>query len=601
MSSVDDAKNRILSQVPLGDLIGDRISPQRRSGRIVGLCPFHNEKTPSFYIYDDNYFCFGCKASGDAITYVRQTQGLGYIDSLKWLAKKYGIEAPELEGSKRDKQNWQKNQRKSQIFSAAQNFFVKHLSTPEGERAKNYLKSRGYSDEHIVEFGFGYAPKSANSLVRQLKALGFKFDEIKECSLSNGTEQRSFDFFQDRVMIPIRDLHGRLVAFGGRSLGDEMPKYKNSRYDKAYILFGMDTARKAMREKARAIVVEGYMDALQLWNYGFKEAVACQGTAFTIHHMRSIQNATGTVYMLFDGDSAGQNANLKSINDAMELPDLEFKVAVLPKDEDPDSFVRKNGADALNELLGKAEDLVGYAISQKLKSAPINSISETISKELLPWVNQTQDPIKKDLLLNKIAQKSGVSVNSLRLQISQKHTTKPQRAHSATQLAEEMPHKPSKASPISPLGKELLGQLFYAHPNDIDFEKLNEYITKNFNEDELWQNFANELLTSLQNQKIPSELTNDAWLSANAPQIEKLILELKDSCKAFEADDRRERINKIILTHRQKQIKETVRYLKNKMISSDMQKDEQQDEWLQIMQAISSLNKELDNIQSNLE
>ena len=303
--SIDIAKRRILERVSLKDLLSEKISFQNRAGRPVGLCPFHNEKSGSFTLYDDHYYCFGCQARGDAIEYVRQTEGLGYIDSLKYLAQKYTIDVPELEESQKHK--FQKNH-EAQLFKLlrdAHEFFIGNLKSARGQTASRYLEGRGYSKEQIEEYKFGLSPDQPFALIQYLLKKGYSIKDMIESSVASPSKRdgKAYDFFRHRLIIPIYDKYGRVIAFGGRTMGNDPAKYKNSRetplFDKSLVLYGFQTARTEMRQKKRAIVAEGYMDVLQLWNFGFKESVACLGTALTLAQLRQISNSTGVVYLLF--------------------------------------------------------------------------------------------------------------------------------------------------------------------------------------------------------------------------------------------------------------------------------------------------------------
>lgn len=271
--SVDDAKNRILSKVTLADVIGDTVNLTERGGRPVGCCPFHAEKTPSFVIYDDRYHCFGCKENGDAIEFVRKTQGLSFIESLKFLASRFGVEAPELEKSSQDLASQKRQASQYSMMLAAQKFYAEELQSPRGQEARRYLNERGFSDENIVAFGFGLTPPEGYGLIRALRRQNYGEDQMVECGLAtmSSRDNSKYDFFRGRLMIPIREPQGRVIAFGGRTMDGHKAKYINSRdskmYDKSRTLFGFDRARTTIREKGRAIVVEGYMDTLQLWGF----------------------------------------------------------------------------------------------------------------------------------------------------------------------------------------------------------------------------------------------------------------------------------------------------------------------------------------------
>ena len=222
------------------------------------------------------------------------------------------------------------------------------------------------------------------------------------------------------MILPIFDLHGRITAFAGRNLGTEGVKYKNSRYDKSKLLFGLNHARKGIQKKKRAIVVEGYFDAMQLWNCGLSETVACQGTALTKEHMKSLSALTTEVILLFDGDDAGRKASLKLVGDALKVGGLSLQLAFLPEGEDPDSFVRKYGREKIEDLLSKSRSLTEVAIEQCLREENEQRYPEVIRKKFFPWLEKITDPIEKAYLIKKIANYSGVSGSLLHTELGSK-------------------------------------------------------------------------------------------------------------------------------------------------------------------------------------
>ncbi|MDQ3231858.1 MAG: CHC2 zinc finger domain-containing protein, partial [Pseudobdellovibrionaceae bacterium] len=258
--SVEVAKQRILQRVPLAALIGETIALTTRSGRQVGLCPFHGEKSPSFTIFDDHYFCFGCRARGDAITFVREMQGLSFLESLRYLAEKFGIEVPELEHPTHDRQARQTEANLYKICAESLTFFRERLMATNGTFALQYLESRGFTPEFIEKHQFGLSPQEPQFLVNHLLRKGFAIKDMITASMANSSnyDNKAYDFFNHRLMIPIFDMHGRTIAFGGRCFGDEQPKYKNSRetplFDKSQVLYGRHLAKEPIRRDRRAIV-----------------------------------------------------------------------------------------------------------------------------------------------------------------------------------------------------------------------------------------------------------------------------------------------------------------------------------------------------------
>ncbi|MEI6398096.1 MAG: CHC2 zinc finger domain-containing protein, partial [Pseudomonadota bacterium] len=261
-ASLDEVKERIKARVPLDQLIGETVTLVRKGPSVTACCPFHAEKSPSFHVYLDNhYYCFGCKEHGDAITFVRKTREMSFVESLKFLASKYGIEAPELEESDTLKRRRGELATLNQMMAVAQDLYTSELKAPRGAEAREYLRERGFTDENILKFGFGLTPAEGYGLVKHLRSMGFREDDMTRASLAgiSAASGRPYDFFRERIMIPIRDVQGRVIAFGGRTITNDPAKYKNSGatalFDKSGVLFGLDHARDAIKDKRSAVIV----------------------------------------------------------------------------------------------------------------------------------------------------------------------------------------------------------------------------------------------------------------------------------------------------------------------------------------------------------
>ena len=588
LSGIDTAKKRILSNVPLEKLIGETVKLQKKGGQYSGCCPFHNEKTPSFYIYTDNYHCFGCGAHGDAISYVREQQGLGFIDALKFLAKKFGIEAGELERNDRDSSEWKQQSRLAKIMSESQRFFVSNLYSQAGQECLNYLRRRGFSDEFIKEKGFGFAPNEPASLFRHLSSLGYQVKELEQCSLATRYDNgKVYDFFKNRALVPIRDGSGRLIAFGGRALDDSPNKYKNSKYDKGNTLYGLFTARSQIRKKGRAIVCEGYMDVLQLWNFGFEEAVACQGTALTSSHMRLLKIATKSVYLLFDGDNAGRGASLKAVDDALNNPEIEFKVALLPEGQDPDSFVSERGPDALEEVLQNAIGLIDFALSQKIKSVHTSAIPELVGKEILPWISKVEDQLKQNLLINKVADLTGFSKNRLAAQLVTMNT---KQRHPQVSQAQQMPNVPKQVTKLGKIEKELFGHLFLASPEEVDLEKVAEFIGTQLSLSYPWDSAFESVVSILMQGTSPKDEDISQHPALFEDNVALLIDERKSAASAYRVESKKEAIEKLIVHKKKENLQRAISDLKTELASSTFAGDES---WKNFASAITNLQSQL--------
>lgn len=355
----EDFIESLLERTDIVEVVGSRVDlkPAGR-GEHKALCPFHDEKTPSFTVSSEKqfYHCFGCGAHGTAIGFVMQHDGLEFPAAIEELAHSAGLEVPREAGQAPVR----KNDRLYQALSQAQTWFRRQLGA--SEPARDYLKSRGFDKATVDEFGIGYAPDAWQALADFLISEGFRPQELEEAGLVTRRDSRVMDKFRDRVMFPIHDRRGRVIAFGGRALGERGPKYMNSPetpvFHKGRELYRLFQVRRGGLPE-RILVVEGYMDAAALFQYGFDNAVATLGTSVTSDHMNLLFRASPVVVFCFDGDRAGRQAAWRGLEAALrELKsNREVRFLFLPEGEDPDSLVRGQGADALATMLDEATPL----------------------------------------------------------------------------------------------------------------------------------------------------------------------------------------------------------------------------------------------------
>ncbi len=590
--STEIAKQRILQRVPLHELIGEKVDLKMKGGRYAGVCPFHEDRSPSFYIFDDHYYCFGCHARGDAITFVREQQGLTFIEALRFLATKYAIEAPELDGPQQDRKERETEAKLYKICASSSSFFEEQLQKPTGplaEKALAYLASRGFSPEFSLQHRLGFSPADTQALVQHLLKQGFSIKDMITASVANTShyDNKGYDFFSNRLMIPIFDLYGRVIAFGGRTLGDEQPKYKNSRetplFDKSQVLYGLFSARETIRRERRAIVCEGYMDVLQLWQHGISDAVACLGTALTIHHLRRLAGLTPRVYLIFDGDRAGRNATLRTVSLALEVPQTEFKVVVLPENHDPDSYVRAFGKDALEAELEGAQNLLEFAIKTRLKETHELGIPDLVTKELVPWLQSVPDPIKRTYLSKKIAELTGIAAVQLDKAIK---AELPKKAAASSPITPVAPLRPP-AQALKGLSLEFIAHLYWGRPGDFDLQHVEALVKSHLELDEIWSEFAAELLKALARDLVPSEQNKAHWTSSTAPEVMMLLEQIERNAPAYETSNRQLQITKLAQEIRRRMLRDTLARLKQSLMQANA--DEQRD----ILGAVARITKEL--------
>ncbi|MEG1849295.1 MAG: DNA primase, partial [Oscillospiraceae bacterium] len=324
----------------------------KRAGRhLTGLCPFHSEKTPSFVVYPENqsFYCFGCGAGGDVVTFVRKSENLEYLEALRFLAQKAGMTLPE------DAENDEAGRMRLRILECnreSARFFHAALISPAGEPGLAYLRRRQLSDTTIRRFGLGWAPDSWGSLHEHLLKKGFTEAEMLAAAVTRGGTRGSYDSFRGRVIFPIIDLRGAVIGFGGRILGDGQPKYLNSPdtmvFKKSRNLFALNVA-KATKEP-RLLLTEGYMDAIAVHQAGFDNAVATLGTALTQEQARLMAQYTGEVVIAYDSDGAGQKATVRA-NELLAQTGIKVRVLSMTGAKDPDEFIKANGALRFKQLV----------------------------------------------------------------------------------------------------------------------------------------------------------------------------------------------------------------------------------------------------------
>lgn len=378
---------------------------------MIGLCPFHNEKTPSFTVSPSKNFykCFGCGEAGDSIKFLMEHEHYSYPEALRFLAARYGIEIEEENWSPEVELQRQHRDSLHIINGFAQEYFQKQLF--ESDMGKSiglsYFKERGYREEIIRRFGLGYSHRDGKSFTNAAVAANYNIDLLKELGL---TTARDNDFFRARVIFPIHNLSGKPIAFAGRVLKktERAPKYLNSPeseiYHKSRIVYGMHQASKSIRKKDQCILVEGYTDVLSLVQEGIEHVVASSGTALTTDQIRLIQRFSPNLVILYDGDAAGLKAATRGLDIALEQ-DMNVRVVVLPEGEDPDSLVRSLGGEKMQAFIEeKAEDVIFFKTRQLVESAGNDPVAKTkIARDVVSSIAIIPDPIKRSLYIKECA------------------------------------------------------------------------------------------------------------------------------------------------------------------------------------------------------
>ena len=390
--------DELRARTTLSTLIAKSVKLQRAGKEFRACCPFHNEKTPSFYVNDDKgfYHCFGCGAHGDAIRWMTDQRGLPFIDAVKELAQAAGLDMPEQDRRAAEKAERAKGLH--ELMGEAATWFTERLNGIEGAEARAVLQRRGITPETARSFGLGFAPDSRGKLKDALKAYGDPM--LVESGMLIAVEGKEpYDRFRGRLMIPIRDVRGRTIAFGGRIIGEGEPKYLNSPetplFDKGRTLYNLDRAQAAARKADRVIAVEGYMDVIALAQAGFGEVVAPLGTALTEHQLERLWRLSEVPLLCFDGDSAGQKAALRAAHRALPMlaPGRSLAFVTLPQGLDPDDLVRAQGPAAFEALLARPEPLVDRLWASEVAAGPLDTPEQRagLKRRLSELAEQIQD------------------------------------------------------------------------------------------------------------------------------------------------------------------------------------------------------------------
>ncbi|MHB8130485.1 MAG: DNA primase [Mobilitalea sp.] len=362
----EDLIEEIRSRNDIVSIIGSYIRLQKKGSNHMGLCPFHNEKTPSFSVSASKqmYHCFGCGVGGNVFTFIMEYENYSFIEALKFLAERAGVNLPEQEYSEEAKRQSDLKGRLLEVNKQAAKYFYYQLVSPRGQAAHEYLVNRGLTEETIKQFGLGYSNKYSDDLYKYLKGLGYEDDFLKLSGLVNLDEQRGgSDKFWNRVMFPIMDVNHRVIGFGGRVMGEGAPKYLNSPetmlFDKSRNLYGLNFARAS--RKTFLLICEGYMDVIALHQAGFIHAVAALGTAFTVFHANLLKRYTNEVLLTFDSDNAGTQAALRSIPILKEAG-LSIKVINMKPYKDPDEFIKALGAEEFQKRITESRSSFFFEI-----------------------------------------------------------------------------------------------------------------------------------------------------------------------------------------------------------------------------------------------
>lgn len=402
------------------DVVSSYVSLKKRGNTYVGLCPFHNEKTPSFTVYENtqSFYCFGCGAGGDSVSFMRKIENLDYIDAVKLLAQRAGMQMPD-DGY--DDSISKKRRTILQINRETAKFYHAYMMSEQGKIGLQYYLDRGLSMKTIRHFGLGYAPNQWDALLKHLKSKGFSVTDMAAAGVVRKGEKGYYDYFRNRVMTPIIDVRGNFIAFGGRVLDDSKPKYINTSdtlvYKKTNEVFGLNYAKDSGKDSL--ILCEGYMDVIAMHQAGFTNAVAGCGTALTNEQVRLISRYAKEVILVYDNDEAGQKALNKAIS-LFDQIDIGISIPTLSGGKDPDEIIKNLGRARFEDMLDGASNEVEFAIMKLRKNFNLQTTqgkSQFAGEAVKVLANAT--PIEQDLYLSRLADELGIEKRAIQAQLSE--------------------------------------------------------------------------------------------------------------------------------------------------------------------------------------
>ena len=415
----EDVIERVREYNDIVDVISESIPLKKKGKNYVGLCPFHNEKTPSFMVNQDKqiYHCFGCGEGGNVISFVMKYRNLGFVDAVIMLAERANVIIPDKSANIDDS----KIKLKKELYNLNKEtarYFYYNLHNKKNLNALDYFRNRGINSDIINKFGLGFSLDSWDSLYKYLTSKGFKPELIEKSGLIIKKETSGYyDRFRNRVMFPVIDVRGRVIGFGGRVLDDSKPKYLNSPetiiFNKGYNLYGLNIVSKINTDR-KIIIVEGYMDAIALHQYGISNVVASLGTALTINQAKLLKRYCDEVYICYDSDSAGREATLRGL-DILTNAGCDVKIVNLPRSKDPDEFIRSEGEEAFLKAVKKAMPLTEYVIRRSSEGYDLSTTEGKIGfiKSSAEALAQINDPIIVDAYAVKLSAETGISSSAL--------------------------------------------------------------------------------------------------------------------------------------------------------------------------------------------
>lgn len=515
----DEVIEEVRSSNNIVDVIGSYVRLQKKGSSYFGLCPFHNEKSPSFSVSPNKqmYYCFGCGAGGNVFTFIMEYENQTFPEAMKVLADRAGIALPEAELTEEQKRERNKRQLLLEINKTAANYFYYQLNNEQGQQAREYLENRKLSKETQIHFGLGYASKYSNDLYQYLKKKGYSDQILKETGLLTYDEKHgAHDKFWNRVMFPIMDVNNKVIGFGGRVMGDGTPKYLNSPetmlFDKSRNLYGLNYARTS--RKSYMIICEGYMDVIAMHQAGFTNAVASLGTAFTMQHSVLLKRYTQEVRLAYDSDGAGQKAALRAIP-ILKSAGINVRVIHMNPYKDPDEFIKNLGIEAFQERIDAAESSFMFEISVLEKNYKQSdpegraSFMKAMARRLLQFPQE----LERNIYIDAIAGRYGIASEELKRMVNNFGASmsreQVEEAIYQQQEQEEMPVKKRAEKENSVLTAQKLFLTWLIEDPSL-YDKIKDYIDEDDFEDPLCHKAATLVFEELKvtGQVTPARILN---------------------------------------------------------------------------------------------
>ena len=578
MNDIKDIVEEVKNRCDIANVISEYMPIKQSGSNYKGLCPFHGEKTPSFHISSSKqiYKCFGCGEGGDVINFVMKMENLDFIDAVKLLANKCGIEI-NTNMNEEDKLRMEKSKKYQDIHLEAARFYFANLLKGKNP-GYDYLRKRGLDDKTIKKFGLGYSQKSWNELMDYLLSKGYDKQDLVQCGLVNHKAEgnKYYDRFRNRVMFPIFDYRGNVIGFGGRVLDDSLPKYLNSPdsliFNKRYNLYGLNFSRKNIVDRT-IILVEGYMDLISLFQYGVRNVVATLGTALTEQQGNLIKRYADTAIISYDSDEAGVKATLRAIEILSKIG-INVKVINLKDCKDPDEFVRKYGLEEYKKAIGDSTHYIKFRIDHLRKSFNLEKDEERVkfAKEASKIIKELKSPVEVDYYTNYIAKQINISTESIKKEVYGKDYNKvynKQNNKYTNKKVEKVIEKPKAIKKGKELVEETLIKLL------LENKKIREITLLKVEESDFLLNESKEILNYIIKNRDLDKITIDKIKSLNISEEYLKDLEII-SLDSIDMNDIKS-IDEIVKNLKKNNLQEQMNILLQEQKNIELQKQNKDD------------------------